>query len=134
MEGISGGFPDCVPVIIQMEAGCWMGCCMIGRVFKDVEKPKSVTGDIQNSTPHHKSTLPKCPRLDYATGLSGLASKTAVEASEGAREHQRHGQTARAGDQDMTPTTELEVPDPLQEQIRKEEVRRAPQDVDPCWR
>ena len=107
---------------------------MIGRVFKDVEKPKSVTGDIQNSTPHNKSTLPKCPRLDYATGLSGLASKTAIEASKGTREHQRHCQSARVGDQDMTPTTELEVPDPPQEQVREEKVRRAPQDVDPRWR
>jgi len=41
-----------------------------------------------------------------------LASQTAVELSKSAREHQRHRQTARAGDQDVTPTTELEVPDP----------------------
>ena len=35
LQGISGGFPDCVPVIIQMEAGCWRGCCMIGRAMRD---------------------------------------------------------------------------------------------------
>ena len=28
-----------LPVIIQMEAGCWRGCCMIGEVFEDVQKP-----------------------------------------------------------------------------------------------
>jgi hypothetical protein len=37
--GISGGFLDRVAVIIQMEAGCWRGCCMIGGVVKDMGKP-----------------------------------------------------------------------------------------------
>ena len=67
--GISGGFLDCEPVIIEIkgiEAGCWRGCCMIGRVlgsncmigraFKDQEKPKSVTGKAQ--TPHKRHLGP----------------------------------------------------------------------------
>ena len=33
--GISGGFADQVPVIIQMEAGCWRRCCVIGRAMRD---------------------------------------------------------------------------------------------------
>ena len=38
LQGISGGFPDCVPVIIEIrgtEAGCWRGCCMIGQAVRD---------------------------------------------------------------------------------------------------
>jgi hypothetical protein len=31
--GISGGVLDLVAVIIQMEAGCWRGCCMIGSAM-----------------------------------------------------------------------------------------------------
>ena len=42
MWGISGGFVDLATVIIKVEAGRWRGYCMIGRMFEDQEKPKSV--------------------------------------------------------------------------------------------
>ena len=32
---IPGGFADQVPVIIQMDAGRWRGCCMIGTAMRD---------------------------------------------------------------------------------------------------
>jgi hypothetical protein len=40
--GISGGFLDLAAVIVEIagiEAGCWRGDFMIGRVFKDGENP-----------------------------------------------------------------------------------------------
>ena len=42
-----GVFQTACRLLYEMEAGCWRGCCMIGQVFKDLEKPKSVTGKLQ---------------------------------------------------------------------------------------
>ena len=50
-------------------------------------------------------------------------SQTVVKASKDKCEIQRHRQTARARDQYITPTTELEVADSPKEQVREEEVR-----------
>ena len=47
--GHSWGFPEQVPAIIEMEAGCGRDCCIIGLMFKVQKKPKSVTGNIQDS-------------------------------------------------------------------------------------
>ena len=95
------------------------GCCMIGRAMRD--EPRA--GPATFKTPNPIIIRPCRP-------LPGLDSKTAVEASKGAREHQRHRQTSHSSDQNMTPTTELEVPYSPQEQVREDEVGRAPQDVD----
>lgn len=64
-----GVFQIKCPLLYNSRGGALWSCCILGRLFKCVEEPKSVTGNVQDSQPHHNSTVPKFPRLDYETKL-----------------------------------------------------------------
>jgi hypothetical protein len=49
--GVPGGFLDLVAVIIVeitgIEAGCWRGCCMIGRAMRDESRARPANSNPQ---------------------------------------------------------------------------------------